>query len=229
MIKPRADLGGGQGLCLVHTEADLMRVLSSLDMEEYFLQEYIPGPVENMRSVALLFDSRSELKLFFTSHKLRQWPRDGGICALGRSSWEPELVELLQPFFQHWQWQGTAEAELKVDARDGRPKLIEINPRFWGHTHFAVQAGVNFPVALCRLATGGEVSQPPYRVGFNYINWSTYLRCIGSQCLRGPARAAAAGELLANLARPRVRNNDWRDWRFTLAKTALELRDAVCR
>ncbi len=229
MLKPRADIGGGQGLQLVHDQKQLGRLVETLDLEQYFLQEFIPGPVSSMRSVAVLYDSNSELQLFFTSHKLRQWPQDGGICALGSSTWEPELVELVQPFFAHWKWQGVAEVEFKIDARDGSAKLIEINPRFWGHTHYAVQAGVNFPAALCRLAVGKAVSQPRYRVGFNYINWSPYLRCLSADLLHGADKTAALHAFLANLKAPRAHNIDWRDWRFTLAKAAFELGDSLGR
>lgn len=227
MIKPRADLGGGQGLQLVRDTAQLERALETLDLETYFIQEFIPGPVENMRSVALLYDTNSQLQLYFTSHKLRQWPLDGGICALGRSTDEPALVEYIAPFFARWRWQGVAEVEIKIDARDGQPKLIEINPRFWGNSNFAIQAGVNFPVAVCKLLQGEAVEQPRYATGFNYINWSRYLRCVGSDVIHAPDRGAAMREFGANLGRPRARNLDWRDWRLTLAKTSMELRAAL--
>lgn len=229
MLKPRADLGGGQGLRLLQGEADLDAALADLQIDDYLFQEYIPGAVDRMRSVAVLYDRDSQLRLFFTSHKLRQWPRDGGICALGMSSWEPELVDLVQPFFEHWGWQGVAEVEFKIDPRDGLPKLIEINPRFWGHTGYAVQAGANFPVALCRLALGETVEQSRYRVGFRYIHWASYLRCIGADMVKGPGRVAAAGELSTGWLQPRARLVDWRDWRFTLAKKALEIGDALGR
>jgi predicted ATP-grasp superfamily ATP-dependent carboligase len=38
--------------------------------------------------------------------------------------------------------------EFKLDPRDGRPKLMEINPRFWGSLSLAIAAGVNFPYLL---------------------------------------------------------------------------------
>jgi predicted ATP-grasp superfamily ATP-dependent carboligase len=44
--------------------------------------------------------------------------------------------------------------EFKVDPRDGTPKLMEINPRFWGSLALAVAAGVNFPYLLLRMARG---------------------------------------------------------------------------
>lgn len=56
--------------------------------------------------------------------------------------------------------------EFKADPRDGRPKLLEVNPRFWGSLHHAILSGVDFPHLLCRMAIEGDV--PPvkgYRVG----------------------------------------------------------------
>lgn len=229
MIKPRADLGGGQGLQLLDDVNRLQAVLEALDLCAYFIQEYIPGPVINMRSVGLLYDANSVRRLYFTSHKLRQWPVSGGICALGRSTDEPALVEFIEPFFQHWRWQGVAEVELKIDARDGLPKVIEINPRFWGNSSFAVQAGANFPLAMCRLLQGEAVSQTRYRVGFNYINWAAYLRCVAA-CL---GDSASRGEVLLdfrdNLQRPRARNIDLSDWQFSVAKMALEIQGSLRR
>jgi predicted ATP-grasp superfamily ATP-dependent carboligase len=227
MIKPRADIGGGQGLQLVHSEAQLLQALESLDLQQYFIQEFIPGPIGNMRSVALLYDANSELQVYFTSHKLRQWPQDGGICALGQSTDEPELVEFIQPFFKHWQWQGVAEVEIKIDARDGSCKLIEINPRFWGNSNFSVQAGANFPAYLCDLALGKTVTQPQYQIGYNYISWSCYLRCIGSDLLQGNHRSTVLKNFISTLQQPRARNMDWRDWRCALAKTVLEMQDVL--
>ena len=115
---------------MIHGATQLQQVLETLDQERHFIQEFIPGPMSSMRSVAVLYDDGSRLRAYFTNHKLRQWPLDGGICALGRSTYEPELLEFVQLFFDRWQWQGVAEVEIKIDARDGAPKLIEINPVF---------------------------------------------------------------------------------------------------
>lgn len=224
MIKPRADVGGGQGLQLHGDARRLQAALTELDQDDYFFQEYIPGPVGNMRSVALLYDAHSQRRMYFTSHKLLQWPLDGGICALGRSTKEPELADFIEPFFQHWRWQGVAEVELKIDARDGKPRLIEINPRFWGNTNFAVQAGANFALGVCRLLQGEAVTQPRYTVGLNYVNWVPYLRCV----VAGLSGQASRGEALSNLrdtlGRPRAKNTDMRDWRLSIAKIAMEIR-----
>ena len=63
-------------------------------------------------------------------------------------------------------WVGVAMAEFKVDPRDGRPKLLEVNPRFWGSLNHAIVCGVDFPWLLYRMAMEGDVEpQGEYRVG----------------------------------------------------------------
>jgi predicted ATP-grasp superfamily ATP-dependent carboligase len=42
-------------------------------------------------------------------------------------------------------------------APDGRAFLMEVNGRFWGSLQLAVDAGVNFPLLLLRLAQGQEL------------------------------------------------------------------------
>jgi predicted ATP-grasp superfamily ATP-dependent carboligase len=42
--------------------------------------------------------------------------------------------------------------EFKVDPRDGTPKLMELNPRFWGSLQLAIVSGVDFPYLILRIA-----------------------------------------------------------------------------
>ncbi len=56
--------------------------------------------------------------------------------------------------------------EFKLDARDGIPKLMEINGRFWNSLPLAIAAGVDFPFLLYTLGTKGKVPECfEYRVG----------------------------------------------------------------
>jgi predicted ATP-grasp superfamily ATP-dependent carboligase len=41
-----------------------------------------------------------------------------------------------------------------MDPRDNTPKLMEINPRFWGSLALAIESGVNFPYLLYKMALG---------------------------------------------------------------------------
>jgi len=56
--------------------------------------------------------------------------------------------------------------EFKWDTVENRPKLIEVNGRFWGSLNLAIQAGVDFPFLLYQLALGENVFGPAdYRIG----------------------------------------------------------------
>ena len=56
--------------------------------------------------------------------------------------------------------------EWRLDERDGHFRLIEINPRMWGSSHLALDAGVDVPWLLWQVHRGkpaGLVTD--YRVG----------------------------------------------------------------
>jgi predicted ATP-grasp superfamily ATP-dependent carboligase len=56
--------------------------------------------------------------------------------------------------------------EFKVDPRDNEPKLMELNPRFWGSLALAIHAGVDFPYLLYKMAMGEEFEPVvEYKVG----------------------------------------------------------------
>ncbi len=62
--------------------------------------------------------------------------------------------------------------EFKRDARDGTAKLLEINGRFWGSLQLAVDAGIDFPYLLYRLAVDGDVEPAfSYREGIRLRWW----------------------------------------------------------
>ena len=55
--------------------------------------------------------------------------------------------------------------------RDGKPKLIEVNPRFWGSLQAAIVAGVDFPYLLYRLVIEGDIKPKlRYRIGCKCSN-----------------------------------------------------------
>ena len=53
-------------------------------------------------------------------------------------------------------WRGPAMVEFRVDPRDSKPRLLEINPRLWGSLNLAVTSGVDFPYLLHQLALCGD-------------------------------------------------------------------------
>jgi len=86
-------------------------------------------------------------------------------------------------------WRGVAEAEFKIDARDGVPKLMEVNPRFWAYLRLPVACGVNFPHLMYKLCTGeGFDMVDEYPEGVGYINARYRIRGCLRRYLEAPKR-----------------------------------------
>ncbi len=115
------------------------------------LQENIPGHGEG---VFILAD-RGRVVARFAHRRLREKPPSGGVSVLRESVPVPQiLIEPVDRLIQALGWHGACMIEFRIDARDGKPYLMEINPRFWGSLQLAVDSGVDFPFLLYRLALG---------------------------------------------------------------------------
>jgi len=230
VIKPRKEVGGGQGVSFCVDGTSMKRAKNQIENQfgETVIQEYIPGDTECMRTVNLIFDKRSRLAAYFTTRKIRQWPPTGGTSALSISTAERELVDIVLPFFEKWQWQGPAEVEFKIDPRDRRPKLIEINPRFWGYIGFPIQCGVNFPLIACHLAKGGNAADwayPKYAIGTKYINPTAYARAVRVNFRRTKHKIRFIRQVWAELKGKKATNNlQWSDALSVIGKILAELK-----
>jgi predicted ATP-grasp superfamily ATP-dependent carboligase len=127
------------------------------------VQEKIEG--EGRGVFLLMWDG--QLKAAFCHRRLREKPPWGGASVYCESvAPNQELVEESVSLLQLIGWQGVAMLEYKMDRRDGEAKLMEVNGRFWGSLQLAIDAGMNFPLMLYRLATGEQVAPTcHYRVG----------------------------------------------------------------
>jgi hypothetical protein len=205
VVKPREDIGGGQGVTYCRGPAGLDAAIETCrSAGEPFLQEYIPGGVEAMRTVVVLFDHRSRLVARFTTRKLCQIPPTGGMTTMSVSTDEPELVELVMPFFEAWRWRGPAEVELKIDTRDGRAKVIEINPRLPSYVAFAVNCGLHLPRLCARVALGETPACPSHAVGRTYVHPLLHLKARWEERRGFTSRVKALGQAIGE-ARPALR------------------------
>jgi len=171
VIKPRwsryqSGSGWVQGTVEYARDADeLNRKYRRIDSQlpQPLVQETIHG--EGRGVFLLVWDG--ELKAAFCHRRLREKPPSGGVSVLCESvTLDDELVGQSLALLEAIGWQGVAMVEFKIDQRDGRAKLMEINGRFWGSLQLAVDAGMNFPLMLYRLATGEHIaSQFSYRIG----------------------------------------------------------------
>jgi predicted ATP-grasp superfamily ATP-dependent carboligase len=161
------------GLAFPRNRDELLRCYRDLDgsaslvydWARPLVQEFIPGEVHD---VCLLF-RHGEPRAALTQRRLLTYPPSGGLGIYNETTNNPVVREQAIELLRHLRWHGPAQVEFKVDARDGTPKLMEINGRFWGTLDLAIRAGVDFPYLACRLAIDGDIEPVyNYQVGLRY-------------------------------------------------------------
>jgi predicted ATP-grasp superfamily ATP-dependent carboligase len=141
---------------------DLIRRNPHLQQHPFLIQEYIEGSGEGLFTV---YNRGAPIALF--AHKrLRERPPSGGVSALSESiALDPELVRAGTAILNHVQWHGAAMVEFRRST-NGRLYLMEVNARFWGSLQLSVDAGIDFPFLVYKLATGETpVAQNGYEIG----------------------------------------------------------------
>jgi len=165
VIKPRTS-SGSRGIKYANNASELAYYFK-VTAEKYgipLVQEYIPG--DEMYGVSALLNKDAKVRACFVHKRLRQFPLSGGPSTYRVSVSNELIAKMGIELLEELGWYGVAMVEFKVDRRDGKPKLIEVNPRFWGSLSLAIEAGVDFPYLLYRLAVDGDI--PPrrnYKVG----------------------------------------------------------------
>lgn len=148
------------------TDADELRhKLGNLPAEMFpvLLQERIIGPGVG---VFACYQEGRRIALF-SHRRLREKPPSGGVSVLSESvPPDAEASGHAESLLSRLRWHGVAMVEFKRDERDGSLRLMEINGRFWGSLQLAIDAGVDFPALVARMATGETVDPVlSYRVG----------------------------------------------------------------
>lgn len=166
VIKPQVSFGS-YGIKRVRNEKEL--VLKYKEVHRIYprplIQESIPQEGEAF-GVSALFNKDSELRAVFVHKRLREYPVTGGPSTLRESVKNPKVQEMGLRLLKALNWVGVAMVEFKVDPRDGEPKLMEVNPRFWGSLQLAILSGVDFPYLIYRMAKEGDIKPVlDYKIG----------------------------------------------------------------
>jgi len=133
------------------------------------IQEKIYGPGTGLFTI---FDKDRHLALF-SHRRLKEKPPSGGVSVVSVSvPLDPMMVEYSKRLLSDVDWNGVAMVEFKRDNRDGQPKLIEINGRFWGSLQLAISSGVDFPSLYLDYLEGIPYSKPAadYKIG-HQMKW----------------------------------------------------------
>ena len=156
ILKPTRGFGArGVELCESEDELELKSKEVYAIHGPFLVQEYIPHGDE--LGVYALFNFDSEPRAVTVQKRIRSYPISGGPSTLRESIKNPELVEIAFELLKILKWQGVAMVEFRIDPRDNTPKLMEINPRFWGSLQLSIFSGVDFPYLLYKLVTEGDI------------------------------------------------------------------------
>lgn len=106
----------------------------------------------------------------FQHRRLKEFPYTGGMSVTAISEQpEPLLVEKSLALLRALQWEGPAMVEFKVNPRDGKAVLMEVNGRYWGTIELPIFAGIDFPLYHWQIVHG-EVPVIPRDYGAG-IKW----------------------------------------------------------
>ncbi len=201
LVKPRLTLGfipqHARKLYVCHGPDELVADYAKVHAThpDPLIQERIPGGDDSVYQIMVLLNQDQDLVGSFCFRKLAQWPVGFGIGCLCVSLHLPVLLEQSLRFLKEIDWFGLASVEYKYDERDGLYKLIDVNTRFCGETNMAMAAGLNFPLALYRLARGEEATLGEYGDGVYWAELYNTLRNLRFR-LRQRSYSGIAGDLL---------------------------------
>lgn len=125
----------GHKMILVENRKELLekyRQLEDPDSPNLMLQEHIPGGDDQVFIFNGYFNENSECLSAFTGHKIRQAPIHFGCASLGECRWNDDIANITKKFMKNIGYRGILDIGYRLDPRDGKYKVLDINPRVGG-------------------------------------------------------------------------------------------------
>jgi len=122
---------------------------SQLDAHVY---DFVPGPDSHFHNYSVYMDRNGEPVAEFSMKKIRKSPPLFGVCRVAETGSKAPLREPTIEMLRRIGWHGMANAEYKLDPRDGRYRLMEINGRCFLMQGLARRGGVNYPLLAWKEA-----------------------------------------------------------------------------
>jgi FAD-dependent urate hydroxylase len=212
VVKPTRSWAQGAGLgqrliaVVVSARAQAVAAVSAVLDEgvEVVLQEWLPGDREALSFIY----ARGRIWARFAQRADRTFPPLGGNSVLRESiPLPPDITAGAERLVMELGLEGYSEVEFRRDA-EGRPALMEINPRLSASVEIAVRAGVPFPRLLHDWASGAPLQEcSGYRAGLR-MRWLggdlSWLRSVLTQPSGPdvPTRGRALSAFAADFTRP---------------------------
>lgn len=152
---------------------------------EIIIQERIPGGGESQFSYAALCRDGEPIASL-TARRTRQYPIDFGYSSsLVETLDVPGIVAPSRRLLAAIRYTGLVEVEYKLDPRNGRYKLLDINPRLWTWSTLGSRAGIDFPYLLWQVMRHAQVPKRSGRTGVRWVRMSTDVPAAIHEMVRG--------------------------------------------
>jgi D-aspartate ligase len=163
----------GVKMMIVHTKEELVEAYKELedpDQPNLMIQEYIPGGDDQIYIFNGYFNEQSECLAGFTGHKIRQFPVHVGCASLGICKWNQEVADITTAFMKTVGYKGILDIGYRLDPRNGKYKVLDINPRVGqAFRLFVAEDGMDVVRALYKDLTGQLVLKRPPREGRKWV------------------------------------------------------------
>lgn len=125
------------------------RELVAQQPENLLIQDYIPGESATSWMFNGYFGAEGRCLFGATGYKIRQYPVSGGFTTLGQLEPQAELQAAVVRFLEEIGYRGIIDLGLRLDARDGRYKLLDVNPRVGSTFRLFVDSAGDDVVRVC--------------------------------------------------------------------------------
>ena len=174
IIKPANSLAFreefGKKCFVINSTLELDQAISKLKDKnlEVMIQEIIPG--NKIYVFYTYFNAKSEPLAACGYDKIRQYPLDFGSGTFCKSIWRSSPINECFRLLKEIKYHGFAEPEFKMDPRDKKYKLLEINPRTTLQNRLASAFGVDIEY-IAYLDALGQFTKKSFSFRKNVL-WS---------------------------------------------------------
>jgi D-aspartate ligase len=142
----------GKKLLVARNRSELIAAVQRVEDADMAAEVFdlVPGQDNQVYNYTVYLDGRGQPVAEFGLRKLRKAPRFFGVGRAATAAHLPHLRERTIALLQRIGWRGVASVEYKLDPRDGRYRLMEINGRCPLTNALPTRCGVNYPLLAWR-------------------------------------------------------------------------------
>ncbi|ADC66054.1 protein of unknown function DUF201 [Ferroglobus placidus DSM 10642] len=143
---------GGREVYVIRNESEYLSLKDELRFNEkdVLLQRVVEGKQLSISGIC----DKSNFVAAFVYERLRFYPYPFGPATYLKSSRNDDCLKYSEKLAEEVEYSGIINFDFIIDETDGKPKLIDVNPRFWGSVNAAAICGVDFPWLLYRFYFG---------------------------------------------------------------------------